>query len=57
MCCDHCKTWPFTRVEQFAIVNVRATMLDTPTWFEPYMETCVSEKLPWATTPEVRFKR
>ena len=57
MCCDHCKTWVFTRVAQFGIVNVRATMLDTPTWFEPYMETCVSEKLPWATTPEVRFKR
>ncbi|HMR06041.1 MAG TPA: GFA family protein [Polyangiaceae bacterium] len=54
MCCDHCKSWVFTRVEQFGIVNVRATMLDTPRWFVPYMETCVSEKLPWATTPAVQ---
>jgi hypothetical protein len=29
-------------------VNVRATMLDDPRWFEPFIETFTSEALPWA---------
>jgi len=35
------------------LVNVRATMLDDPSWFAPFIETFTSEKLPWATTPAV----
>lgn len=50
--CDWCKSWLFTRLPpQFGAVNVRATMLDDARWFEPFMETYISEKLPWATTP------
>lgn len=51
MFCDHCKTWVFTRAEQFGVVNLRPTMLDAASWFVPYIETYVSTKLAWATTP------
>ena len=53
--CPHCMTWMFTRPEGVDwIVNVRATQLDDPQGFEPFMETFTDEKLPWATTPAVR---
>jgi hypothetical protein len=52
--CPHCKSWLFTRMPGMdSFVNVRPTMLDDAQWFSPYVETCVSEKLPWATTPAV----
>ncbi|PSH70865.1 aldehyde-activating protein [Phyllobacterium brassicacearum] len=52
--CPHCMSWLFTRLEGFDwFVNVRATMLDDPQGFIPYVETWTSEKLPWATTPAV----
>ena len=52
--CGYCMSWMFTRPEGFdAIVNVRATLLDDPSWFSPYAETMTSEKLPWVTTPAV----
>jgi hypothetical protein len=50
--CAYCKSWIFTRphgAEQF--VNVRPTMFENLSWFEPFIETYVSEKLPWVTTP------
>ena len=47
--CDHCKSWLFTRWGD--MVNLRATMLDDPGWFEPFLETWTREKLPWASTP------
>jgi hypothetical protein len=31
-------------------VNVRPTMFDVPAWSTPFMETWVSERLPWART-------
>ncbi len=44
----------FTRPEGIdTFVNLRATMLDDPSWFTPFIETWTSEKLPWATTPAV----
>jgi hypothetical protein len=50
--CPHCMTWMFTRVEGFdAVVNVRPTMLEDPSWFSPFIETMTREKLPWAETP------
>jgi len=50
--CPHCMSWVFTRAEGMDwFVNVRATMLDDPSWFEPFMETFVGEGLPWARTP------
>ncbi len=36
-----------------SFVNVRPTMLDDAQWFAPFIETYVSEKLLWATTPAV----
>jgi hypothetical protein len=50
--CDWCKSWLFTRATLAPeMVNVRATMLDDARWFEPFVETYVSEALPWARTP------
>ena len=50
--CDWCKSWMFTRIEpDMGFVNVRPTMLDDARWFEPFIETYTSERLPWATTP------
>jgi hypothetical protein len=47
-------SWMFTRPDGIdAFVNLRATMLDDPSWFTPFIETWTSEKLPWATTPAV----
>lgn len=53
MFCDFCKTWVFTRIEAYGLVNLRATMLDSAGWFVPYMETFTSVQLPWARTPAV----
>jgi hypothetical protein len=53
--CSYCMSWAFTRPEGLDhLVNLRATLLDDPSWFSPFMETCTREKLPWATTPAVR---
>ena len=44
----------FTRNEGLDwFVNVRATMLDDPSRFTPFVETWTREKLPWASTPAV----
>ncbi|MEF2073316.1 GFA family protein [Consotaella aegiceratis] len=52
--CGHCMSWLFTRFDAMGpFVNVRATMLDDASTFRPFIETCTSEKLPWATTPAV----
>lgn len=51
--CPDCLSWVFTRIEGMDFVNVRATMLDDPSWFRPFMETFTSEKLPWVTVPAV----
>lgn len=54
MFCPYCMSWMFTRMEGLDwFVNLRATMLDDHSWFEPFVETWTSEKLPWATTPAV----
>ena len=50
--CPSCMTWMFTRPEGMDwFVNLRPTMLDDPSWFEPFIETWTSEALPWAKTP------
>ena len=52
--CERCMSWVFTRPEGAApFVNLRATMLDDPSWFEPFIETYTSEMLPWAATGAV----
>lgn len=52
--CPHCKSWLFTRAEGFDwLVNVRATMLDDPRWFAPFIEVWTRERISWARTPAV----
>lgn len=51
--CSWCMTWMFTRIEGRDFVNVRPTMFDDTAWFRPYIETCASEKLPFAETGAV----
>jgi hypothetical protein len=49
--CPHCKNWMFTHPQGLDfMVNVRATMLDDHTWYEPFVEVYTAEKLPWART-------
>lgn len=53
--CPRCMSWMFTRPREAEwVVNVRATLFDDAADFAPFMETYVSEKLPWAKTPAVR---
>jgi hypothetical protein len=50
--CSHCLSWMFTRPEGYDFfVNLRASVLDDHSWFEPYIEVWVNEKLPWTSTP------
>jgi hypothetical protein len=50
--CPHCMSWMFTRVPGMDwFVNIRATMLDDPSWYSPLIETYTREKLHWASTP------
>ena len=52
--CPRCMSWMFTRPHGMPeLVNVRATMLDDASWFEPFIEVFTNEKLAWATTPAV----
>ena len=52
--CGWCKSWLFTRTDEYDwFVNVRATALDDPAWFAPFVETFTAEKLAWAATPAV----
>ena len=49
--CPNCLNWLFTRPAGMdAFVNVRPTMFDVPAWSTPFIESFVSEKLPWAAT-------
>ena len=49
--CPNCLNWLFTRPAGMdAFVNVRPTMFDVPAWSTPFIESFVSEKLPWADT-------
>lgn len=50
--CPHCLSWIFTRAEMLGpLINIRATMLDGAADLPPFIETCVSEKLPWVSLP------
>ena len=52
MFCSFCKTWMFTRPAGMDwLVNLRASMLDDHSWFEPFAEFWTREKLPWVKTP------
>lgn len=52
--CPYCMSWMFTLPEGIdEFVNLRATMLDDTSWFNPFIETWTREKLSWATTSAV----
>ena len=48
--CPRCLNWLYTAPAGVPFVNVRATMFDVPAWSTPFIESFVSEKIPWATT-------
>lgn len=48
--CPECKSWIFTRPAGMDLVNLRTTMLDSPYWAAPIMETATRDQLPFAAT-------
>jgi hypothetical protein len=50
MYCPRCLNWLYTAPDSSPFINVRSTMFDVPLWSTPFIESYVSEKLPWATT-------
>ena len=49
--CGWCKSWLFTRLPpELGFINVRATMLDEPGWYAPFVETFTSTAFSWAKT-------
>lgn len=51
--CPHCKNWLFSRPQGRPFVNVRPTMLEDASWVQPYVESCVEDRLPGAVTGAV----
>lgn len=50
--CARCLNLIFTRIKGADTrVNLRASVLDDLTWFEPFVELMTEEKLPWARVP------
>lgn len=48
--CAHCLNWLYTELSEAPFVNVRPSLFDVPAWSTPFIESYVSEKLPWAVT-------
>lgn len=49
--CGHCLSWTHTSFPPgLGFVNVRATLLDDPSWHAPWLEVETASKLPWAET-------
>ena len=48
--CPKCLNWLYTAPAGSPFINVRSSMFDVPLWSTPFIESYVSEKLPWATT-------
>jgi hypothetical protein len=48
--CPHCLNWLYTGLAGAPFVNVRPTMFDVPEWSAPFIESYITEKLPWART-------
>jgi hypothetical protein len=50
--CPYCMSWLFTRPEGMdQFVNVRSSLMDDAQSYSPFIETCITEKIPWASTP------
>ncbi len=53
--CPDCLSWVWTKHPMMqGFVNLRASMLDDPSWARPYLETWASERLPFASAGAVR---
>lgn len=49
--CGTCLSWVYTSFPpSLGFVNVRATLLDDPSWHTPWLEVETRSKLPWAHT-------
>ncbi|BDX00868.1 GFA family protein [Maricaulis maris] len=48
--CAHCLSWVFTRPTGMDFVNIRTPMLDDPSGFTPFLETCTKDRLDGVTT-------
>lgn len=51
--CPWCMSWMFTRMDGMPFVNLRSTLLDDTSRIAPFIESCTTERLPWATTSAV----
>ncbi|MEO9902732.1 GFA family protein [Nisaea sp.] len=52
--CAKCLNFIFTRIKGADTrMNLRASVLDDLTWFEPFIELMTEEKLSWANVPAV----
>lgn len=49
--CANCLNWLYTELTAAPFVNVRPGLFNVPAWSTPFIESYVSEKLPWAVTP------
>lgn len=50
--CAKCLSFIFTRIKGADTrVNLRVSLLDDQTWFEPFVELMTDEKLSWASVP------
>ena len=48
--CPRCLNWLLTRPAGLPFVNVRPTMFEVEAWSTPFIESHISERLPWART-------
>jgi len=48
--CPNCLNWLYTMPAGAPFVNIRPALFDVPAWSTPFIESYVSEKLPWAVT-------
>lgn len=50
--CAWCLSWVYTTADMMGdMVNVRATLFDDTSWYEPFVETWTDERLPWISLP------
>jgi hypothetical protein len=53
--CPECLSWIWTKHPMMqGFLNLRSTLLDDPSWTQPYVETCTAERLVFVTTGAVR---
>lgn len=48
--CPHCNNWLFSRPQGRPFVNFRPAMLEDSSWVQPYVESCIEDRLPGAVS-------